>query len=821
MMLEAVLIWWIVASLFGLAGAPLAGYLLGSLPDRGHAFARPLGLLLSGYLAWLLAMLGLVPFGAASLGLALVMVAGAGIWALGGPRVTLELGRATIRSRWPALLASEILFAAALLAVVWMRAHDPTPWGTERAMDFAFFNAVQRSGFFPPNDPWLAGFSINYYYFGYTLMGAVALLSGLAPAVAYNLALALIFAMTAQGSAGMIANLMLLAAEGGPRPRRAALVGFPLLGVLLVLVAGNQAGMLQVAVGSERVVALNADELAVALQQSAAGEAFVVLPEPITTSDDAWGTFDGWERRDQWANFNWWWPSRVLWDTYPNGDRRYAITEFPLFSFRLGDMHPHVMALPFGLLALAVALATLARPQLPGTDGAALIQLGLTGLVIGSLYTINSWDLPAYLLLYGAMLALLAARHQQGWLAVLRPLLIVIAVAYIGFLPFHLTFRSLVGSAEPLLNLPILGRLSSMIAPYPAERTSLLNFGVIFGLCFLPILGMIGLAGRGTPGLDQGAPAPSRQELAYPLIVLLILLIGGVLIGFPLLVIAGLGSVAAWHAYDLAERPGESFGLALAALGCAIIFGVELIYIRDVFEGWSARFNTVFKFYYQVWLIWGTLAPFALWWSLRVARGWLRPLVWGLSVMSAALLVGALVYPWLTLNELGRGELVGLHGRTPREQSVAGQASIEWLRRNAAAGSVVLEAVALNNREAVANGSERPQCGGSYNFEGYAGVAAATGLPTILGWHGHQVQWRGGDAAARAELEPRCGDVDTIYRSNDLTQVRDLLVRYGVQYVYLGSLERAIYPPEALDKFGQLGTPAFSQDEVTIYRIDP
>lgn len=286
--------------------------------------------------------------------------------------------------------------------------------------------------------------------------------------------------------------------------------------------------------------------------------------------------------------------------------------------------------------------------------------------------------------------------------------------------------------------------------------------------------------------------------------------------GFPLLALGGLGLLAFWRALNLAARPAESFALLLVALGCAIIFGTELIFIRDLF---GTRMNTIFKFYYQVWLLWGMLAPFALWWVLRYAVGRARLAAWGAAAATALLLAGALVYPWLALGELGRGDMVGLAGRTPREWSAAGQASLAWLRGTAAPGSVVLEAVALDNAEAVAAEAETPRCGGSYNGDGYAGVAAATGLPTVLGWDGHQRQWRGGDPAALAELGPRCADVDTIYRSLDANQARELLARYGVGYVYIGELERRRYPPEALAKFASLGEPVFSQDEVTVYRV--
>src|SRR5919112_147578 len=62
-MTRELIVWWLTAQAFGLAGLPLTRFLFRALPDRGYAFGKSLGLLLSGYLAWLLAMLGLAPFG--------------------------------------------------------------------------------------------------------------------------------------------------------------------------------------------------------------------------------------------------------------------------------------------------------------------------------------------------------------------------------------------------------------------------------------------------------------------------------------------------------------------------------------------------------------------------------------------------------------------------------------------------------------------------------------------------------------------------------------------------------------------------------------
>ncbi|MGQ9925697.1 MAG: DUF2298 domain-containing protein [Chloroflexaceae bacterium] len=837
-MASYILIWWLIASLIGLAGLPLANWLLRALPDGGFSLARPLGLLLTGYLVWLLAMFGLAPFAAPAIVIAVVAVAAVGVAALGGPRATLAAVRAALRSRWRSVLAAESLFLGALLVAVWLRAHDPTPWGTERPMDFAFFNAIGRSGIFPPADPWLAGFSINYYYFGYLLMATVARLAPLEPSVAYNLSLALIFAMTAQAVGGMIANMIALTARDHPICqrgwRRWSVPLFVLLGAIFVLGAGNQSGALQVLLGDERVVALDGRQVLAATRQVLSGTAMITLPYPAVTGE--FGTISGWDRRDRLTEFNWWWPSRSLWDTQPlsGEERRYTITEFPFFSFRLGDMHPHVMALPFGMLAAALALAVVARPEAPGQGRRGWGELALAGIVLGSLYAINSWDLPTYLLLYAAALTLrlLASDTPRPWRAAGRMLLLLIGAAFLLFLPFHLTFRSLVGGADPLIDLPLIGRLSSILAPFLGSRTGLYPFTVIFGLFAVPIVAFVYLASpqpvpAATPVAAPAHPASvsliARLGVAAPVrsstarLILWLppaLLLAGLLSGFPLLALAGLGALALLRARALAERAGQSFALLLAALGCAVLLGVELVYIRDVFEGFSARMNTVFKFYYQIWLLWGMLAPFCLWWILARAEGRAYLAAWGATGLALALLAGALVYPWLTVREYAQGSIVGLMGRTPREFSPAGAASLAWLRREAPVGSVVLEAVAVEDRPA-------RRCGGSYNSEGYGGVAAATGIPTVLGWAGHQIQWRGGDPEARAELAPRCAAVDTIYLTNDPLEAERLLRRYRVEFIYIGELERRLYPPESLAKFASLGTVVFEQDEVTIYRLHP
>lgn len=813
--------WWLAMQAVGLAALPLTLFLLRHLPLRGYPFGKTMGLLLVGYGSWLLAMLRLVPFGITSGLLLLLLLAGAGLWSLRHERwSTFAQG---LRRRWRALLACELLFTAALCAGVWLRWHGgmgPAIAGTEKPMELVLLSGVLRSPTFPPADPWFAGYSFNYYYMGYVLIALLQLLSGVNLGVAFNLGMATIFALTALSVAGLVVAMIevTLRSEGTrsrqpfqPRqpsqPSRLSITGAALLGLLLVLGAGNQMGTLQVLVGSPAVQTLDGGQIIAAVGQRLRGAEVIRLDPPATAlAQPGAATVI---TPAQTFTFDWWMPSRAVWDAVPLDDgtigtiekieRRPLITEFPFFSFYLGDLHPHVLALPVATLALGVTLALLVRPAAPDfLRGTGWLELGLTGVVPGMLYTINAWYAPTFLLVYAGGLVLLYRRlagtgsigsiGSIDWWGCLRNLGSVLLAMLLLIAPFLLTFQPPGGEQPvpaPWSAIPIVRGLAQTLAP-AANHTQLHGFLIVFGLFFLVLLA-------------YGITVTKQHcwRWGIPLLVLLI----GLPFDFPLLALLPTAGLLAWQAWAAAEHPARALLLWGSAVGALVVFGVDIIYIRDYLEGEISRLNTLFKFYYQVWLIWGVLAAYAAWALWRVRRGWGRTLAW--AVPAGILLLGALVYP---IGALAWGEPWGEPGRVLdglaylEEQAPDEVAAMRWLQTHAAPAEIVLTAF----------------CNCDYDEIGR--VSGVTGQPTLLGWSfAHQALWRSGLPAHMAEIQARERDIPRIYTTTDLDEARRLLEQYRVRYVYVGPTERRLYAGPGLAKFEQFLEPVFVQGAVRLY----
>ena len=792
------LTWLFTAELLGIIALPLAFTLFRRLPDRGIILSKPLALLLSSYMLWILGLAHILPNSRFSIiGILLVLAV---------------ISTTLLRSKWQeivvfvrkeryALITAELVFLAFFFLWLGIVSSAPAINHTEKPMDFAFLNSILRSTYFPPEDPWLSGHSISYYYFGHFMMAFLTKLTAIPSNVSYNLSIALIPAMLAGGAFSLVYNLIRIS---GATVKTAVL--FALAAPLFIILIGNLEGILEFVQargwGSEGFWSW------VSIKGLAA----------VPGTDSSFFPGDHW----------WWWRGTRVIDTLVDGrSLDYTITEFPFFSFLLGDLHPHVTALPFLVLNLALGLNLLLSTEVLGLrwlrnnpwEAAAIT------LCLGSLAFINIWDFPIFALL---LVLLVLVKGYADWggqvrhllLSSLSTLLPILLGGVVLFLPFYLT----------------LGSQAKGISTLGEYSTRPVFFFLIWGL-FLVISGTFLIKQlANTPGLWEKNPG-ALSVVAVITTLPFLLWAGAELlalwVGFnsteeflALSLIDGEDTVAirfakllpgmaivATAAYTMLLRMKHStnravpFSLLALALGFYLLVGAELFFLVDLFGN---RMNTVFKVYYQAWLLLAIVSAYGLYYvasspipSFNVPRVAVRlpsipvkgTLKFGWIGLVTILLVLSLYYPVGSAldrsNSSGRRTLDGLaflQNTDPDEYE-----AIRWLRDEAPKGRIV---------EAV---------GGDYSAFGR--ISSSTGLPTVLGWKSHERQWRG----SSKPFEGREEQVAEIYNNSDPVLVQQLLDTYDIKYIYVGKREKTKYGLAEIENFSSFLEPVFKSKDVVIY----
>ena len=218
-----VLVWYATIFVFGALGFPLVFSLFPNMADGGYSVSKLAGMLLVAYFAWAVSSLKIPIWsqGGILFSLALLAILSAFLGYRNRDRLLVYL-----RRHWRRLAWIELIGIIAFALMILVRLTNPDLWhpykGGEKPMDFAYLNGVLRSTTFPPIDPWFSGGFINYYYFGYVLLGAPALLLGVMPAFAYNLMIPTIFSLTGLGAFAAAFNVLALWRER-QRPRSKSL----------------------------------------------------------------------------------------------------------------------------------------------------------------------------------------------------------------------------------------------------------------------------------------------------------------------------------------------------------------------------------------------------------------------------------------------------------------------------------------------------------------------------------------------------------------------------------------------------------------------
>ena len=185
--------WYVVLQIIGLVCLPLTMLIFRRLPDRGYPFSKALSILLVTYANWIAVSCGLAGYSTPSLVACLAALAAVSLYLLFRFRPFLA---SAIRENLRLFCLYEALFLLVFGCFLFIRGNDPNIYGTEKFMDFSFITGIGRSAAFPPQDQWLSGEPVNYYYFGYLILANLIRLAAVPPEYGYNLALATLAGLT-------------------------------------------------------------------------------------------------------------------------------------------------------------------------------------------------------------------------------------------------------------------------------------------------------------------------------------------------------------------------------------------------------------------------------------------------------------------------------------------------------------------------------------------------------------------------------------------------------------------------------------------------
>ncbi|HUW21261.1 MAG TPA: DUF2298 domain-containing protein [Candidatus Bathyarchaeia archaeon] len=715
-MLNPTFYWWLIIFVLGLINLPLTWTLFVKFYDRGYAFAKIISLVLVSYLVWLLAILKLLPFTRISISLSIALIILLNLYLIKRRKQLLV----EFIKGWRVIIFEECLFVFGLFFWAHIRSFQPDINGLEKFMDFGFVNAILRSRFFPPNDMWLAGNSINYYYFGHYQTALLTRISGIASAITYNLMLATICGQALSAGFSITSNLIKWS-QGKKKTHLPLLIG-GLLSAFMLTFGGN------------------------------------------------WQILYHWFTEKTLKTY--WYPdaTRFIVDKFGAADN--TIHEFPSYSLVVSDLHGHFLNLPTALLMIALIITLLQRlyqfseenkqpakageklqkigkkivsvlkdelGQIPylslitSTINTTLNQLPLLtflALMLGIAFMTNAWDYPIYLLYAGAAILsfnYLTGKREKVWIDTVGFCSWLVLVSIIASLPFHLNFKNIAQGIA----------LVDFHSP-PWMLLFLWGFPLFNSICFVALI------------------RKNKKVEPADYLVLTLIIVSWLLIAFP-----------------------------------------EILRVKDIYAHNHQRANTMFKLTYQAFVVFYLLSGYIF---VRILTGsankGFKKAFFFLFAAGAAVIIS---YPRFAIRSY-YGDLKtsrGLDGTKYLSATYPNDyQAITWLNENVKDDPVIVEAV-----------------GESYTD--YARVSANTGLPTILGWRVHEWLWRGTFDISAARTE----EVKKIYTSQNLEEVKELLQKYQVRYIFVGTLEKEAYPDLSEEVLSSLGKVIFSSGNTKIYEI--
>lgn len=794
------IVWYLVLLILGVLVFPLVFTVFSGLPDRGYPLARMAALLLTAWVAWILSSLNILAFTRWSILLAVGLLAALSVFF--GLRKLEDLIQ-YFKSNWKYLLSVEIIFAAAFIFMLVIRINNPDLWqpwmGGEKPMDFTFFNAVLKTVYFPPENPWFSDHYLNYYYYGYVMAAIPTKLTGIIPSIAYNLILPSWYAMAGIGVFCVGYNLVTgLSHTNGlygssPFTTYKASTHFEkrtrswayfagLFALLAVMLFGNLYETKLFVKNLPNMVPANwAEEN----PENASGGKLAGAWDVIIGKSELPGN-----------NSQWYFEaSRPI----LNGKEDTPIAEFPYFTFLYGDMHPHLLTMLFYALAFGWMLSLLIYPIMKMKWPERILSLCIAAIVFGSFSASHTWDFYPFLGLAVVALAWSIWQTKPGTIKetitiIAGYALALVVLAVVFYAPFTHWFKTEYMSVEL----------------WTGAKTPLADYLVVFGLSLFIMISLLVKESFGD--LKQAYRKwPDYKTMTKVVVLISLVLIylvstliwksGYQVFRLGLFLLIALG-------YQVFFRRGQSklqmLTWILYSLGLLLTLLVEVV----VLKGDTGRSNMVFRMYIEAWFYFGISSALALAILLSGIKKWpyWASISWVLVLVLFVL--GSLSYPYLATGKRivdrwpditnppktldGMAFMLGeTDASTPAVYVDEGRplnlshdyAAIQYMQDNVQGSPVIVE-------------------GNTVEYRWGSRFSVHTGLPSTIGWNWHTRQHN--SLLDGAWITKRIDELTIFYNTVDIDAARKFIDKYDVEYIIVGDLERAYYSAEGLTKFNDM-----------------
>ncbi len=598
--METVIRYWLFLTIAGITVLPAVFFLFPKFSNGGSIYAKIIGLFLGGYLTWLLSSFKIVKFTTVS-SIVCLGVIGLLVYAVvffvmkKGKEVVLQ----QIKEKWFSILIWEVLFFLFFILFIFLLGHKIPGVETEKSMDYAIMSTLMRTDYMPPKDMWAAGKALNYYYFGQYIMTYLSRIAFVPIAYGYALAIAVIAAFCLTMSSNLVYEVLCTRLVG---KKALSAIGAALGGIAVTL-SGNMH--------------------------------YVIFAKVMPALWDM--------LRIPGDKPSYWFADSTRYIGYtPDLINDKTISEFPFYSFLIGDLHAHVI----NILVVMTILALLYSYFTKQTKEERMLPflLIIIGFFIGICCMSNYWDFPIYLVISAGVLLLVNLKAETKISTMLLKTigqgLLLFIIAKLVAMPFSIKFEQMIMGIAICYTHSQFYQLC-ILWGFPVVMIVILYFVVI---------------------KDNKDALKKKKRV----------------IGF-------LQQV----------NSGDLFMMWLGVCGIGLVLIPELIFVKDIYVDGFPRANTMFKLTYEAFILFGMEIGYIIMRFLVMANTKQQRKVGIIGLICLVLTSGYFFTAskmWLG-SYLNRALYQGIDATSYFKENMSeDMKAIEWLQDNVEGQPVVLEA---------------------------------------------------------------------------------------------------------------------------------